>query len=93
MASILPGKEAPPSCPESGLCDAHVHAKETDENEIDETDKKCVVADEEPSEKGQPMSQNLIVTNLGHLNLVVSGIRVRVCVQAKVRTTVHARKG
>ena len=29
---------------------------------------------------------NLIVTNLGHLNLVVSRIRARVCVQAKVRT-------
>ena len=62
MASILPGKEAPPSCPERGLCEAHVHAKETDEKEKerDKTDKKCVcvVADEvEPSEEGQPMSQ------------------------------------
>ena len=42
VASILPGKEAPPSCPERGLCEAHVHAKETNENERDETDKKCV---------------------------------------------------
>ena len=42
MASILPGKEAPPSCPERGLCEAHVHAKKTDENERDETDKKLV---------------------------------------------------
>ena len=41
MASILPGKEAPPSCPERGLCEAHVRAKGTDENEKDETDKKC----------------------------------------------------
>ena len=37
---------------------AHVHAKGTDENEKDETDKVCVVADEEePSEEGQPMNQ------------------------------------
>ena len=32
----------PPSCPERGLCEAHVHANETDEKEKDETDKKCV---------------------------------------------------
>ena len=42
VASILPGKEARPSCPERGLCEAHARGKETDENEKDERDKKCV---------------------------------------------------
>ena len=35
---------------------------------------------------------NLIVTNLGHLNLVLIRICVRVCVQTKVRTIVRARE-
>ena len=51
VASILPGKEAPASCPERGLCETHVRAKETDENEKDETDKKCVWL---------PMKKNLV---------------------------------
>ena len=34
---------------------AHVHAKETDENERDDTDE--IADEEEPSEEGQPMNQ------------------------------------
>ena len=48
VASILPGKEAPPSCP---LCEAHVHAEETDENERRDRQKVCV---------GLPMKKNQV---------------------------------
>ena len=76
VASILPGKEARHMRTQKG----QMKMKRTRQTKV------YVVADEEkPSEEGQP------VTNLGHLNLVVSRVRMRVWVQTKVRPIVRAR--
>ena len=52
----------------------------------------CVVADEVEPNEAATDEPNLIVTNLGHLNLVSIRLRARVCVQTKARAKVRARE-